>query len=75
MTINDDLIALNRYAPILSKTGPYGGIFLSPDYHYGREYLSEEERTLLTNCLEKSVGDNKRIFESILHKFSIPQTG
>ena len=73
-TINDDLIALNRYAPIRSKTGPYGGIFLSREYHYGREYLSKEERLLLKKCIENSAGENKRLFESILHKFSIQTT-
>lgn len=33
MIISEDLKALNRYAPICAKMGPYGGIYLSSDYY------------------------------------------
>lgn len=73
VTISDDLVALSRYAPICTKTGPYGGIYLCPDYSYSKEYLSNEEIELLNLYLHKAQDDEVRIFRNILLKFSMPK--
>lgn len=73
VTISDDLNALGCYVPIRTKPGPYGGIYLSQHYCYGRDYLSIEEVDLLNQYLKNATEKDACILKHILHKFSMPQ--
>ena len=73
MTISEDLKALNRYAPICAKTGPYGGIYLSSDYYCGRDYLSDKEAALLTSYIDKVSEEESALIKMIIHKFAMPK--
>ena len=72
-TICEDIIALSTVAPIASKMGRYGGIYIIDEYKPKRAYLSREEEVLLKQILETLTGKEKKILDIILVKFSMPK--
>ena len=69
-TITNDIAHLSRYAPIYTKTGGSGGIYILPEHTYYNHYLNEVEEECLFR-VKKFVGDtDKKIIEDIIFKFS-----
>ena len=73
VTIGRDLNELARYAPICSKTGRYGGIYLLRNSRGGQTYLADDEIALLKKLIHTIPDCDKTILQRIIHKFSIPK--
>ena len=74
VTIAKDIIAISRYAPISSKLGRYGGIFLVKEYKMKRMYLSREEEDLIKKLIATLSGKEKQLLQIVLRKFAMPNT-
>lgn len=72
-TILNDIVFLSSRIPIVTRTGPYGGVFLDIDYETPKEYLTEEEEKLLNELAENLKGKKKIVLHNIINKFSIPK--
>jgi len=74
-TIHRDISFLSRYAPIYTRHGLYGGIFLLTGYKCDLKlHLSVDEKNLLENLAKKSNDKDARLLRNILHKYSMPPT-
>lgn len=74
-TAQRDVLALSRYAPIYTKNGMYGGVFLLKGYKSDlRLHLSEDEKKLLERLAKTSEPEDARLLRNILHKYAMPQT-
>ena len=74
-TVYNDIIFLGRYAPIRTRCGVNGGIFLMGDYHNRVfRYLSYDEKRVLTEILNTLEQPEKNIVSNIINKFSMPRT-
>ncbi len=74
-TIHRDISFLSRYAPIYTRNGMYGGIFLLKGYKSDLNlHLSEDEKELLEQLAEKVNKKDARLLRNILHKYSMPQS-
>ena len=74
-TITRDVAYLSRYAPIYTKNGMYGGIFIMREYRSDLfVYLSKDEENLLKKILEE-LTDDIEIFliNSIINRYSMPE--
>lgn len=71
--INRDVIALSRYAPICSKMGRYGGIYILDEYNAKKSYLSRDEEHLLEKLLQYLSGKEYVLLKNVLYKFSMPK--
>lgn len=73
VTISKDIIAISRYAPISSKMGRYGGIYIIEEYKTERVYLSYEEEQLIKNIVKTLSGNEQHLLQLVLHKFAMPR--
>lgn len=73
VTIAKDVIAISRYAPISSKMGRYGGIYLIEEYKTERAYLSREEERLIEKIIQTLSGKDQMLMKVILYKFAMPK--
>lgn len=74
-TVYNDITFLSRYAPIRTKSGVNGGIFLMEDYHSRIfRYLSYDEERVLTEIMDTLDQPEKNIVSNIINKFSMPKT-
>ena len=73
VTIAKDVIAISRYAPISSKMGRYGGIYLIEEYKTERAYLSREEERLIEKIIQTLSGKDQMPMKVILYKFAMPK--
>jgi predicted DNA-binding transcriptional regulator YafY len=71
--INRDVIALSRYAPLCSKRGRYGGIYILDEYNAKKAYLSRDEEYLLEKLLQYLTGKDYILLKNVLYKFSMPK--
>lgn len=71
--INRDIVTLSRYAPICSKMGRYGGIYILDEYNAKKVYLSRDEEYLLEKLLQYLSGKEYRLLKNVLYKFSLPK--
>lgn len=75
VTIFRDIEFLSRYAPIYSKQGMYGGIFVFDKYQKNILLpLSEDEEELLKRLSENLDGKERHLLNTVLYKYSKPQT-
>lgn len=73
-TAYNDLIFLSQYAPIYTKNGIGGGVFLMDDYHNELfVYLSADEEKVLSSLLEDLDTAQKIVVRNIINKFSMPK--
>ncbi len=69
-TINRDINYLSANAPVYTKSGNCGGVYIHPEYRSYKNYLTEEEETCLYSLMDK-VGDyEKKILHGIIIKFT-----
>lgn len=73
VTISKDIIAISRYAPVSSKMGRYGGIYIIEEYKRERVYLSYEEEQLIKNIVKTLSGNEQNLLQLVLHKFAMPR--
>lgn len=73
-TIHRDLDALSRYAPIYTRNGMYGGVFLLKGYQSDLKlHLSADEQNLLERLADSSNAEDAKLLRNILHKYSMPK--
>ena len=74
-TVYNDIAFLGRYAPIRTKSGVNGGIFLMGEYHCKTfRHLSVDEESVLTEIVATLEQPKKNIVSNIINKFSMPKT-
>ena len=75
-TIFRDIDFLNRYAPIYTKRGMFGGIFLNDESRKNLLlYLSDDEERLLKKLSVNLDNAAKYHINNILNKYSKPKNG
>ena len=75
-TIFRDIDFLNRYAPIYTKRGMFGGIFVNGESRKNLLlYLSDDEERLLKKLSVNLDNSAKYHINNILNKYSKPQSG
>ena len=73
VTIGEDIIALSRYAPIASKMGRYGGVYIIDEYKREKVYFSKEEEKLIERLVRTHSGREQQLLKMMLYKFSLPK--
>ena len=75
-TMFRDIDFLNRYAPIYTKRGMFGGIFLNYESHKNLLlYLSDDKERLLKKLSVNLDNAAKDHINNILNKYSKPKNG
>ncbi|MDY3030411.1 MAG: HTH domain-containing protein [Clostridia bacterium] len=69
-TINRDVVFLSTIAPIYTKQGNGGGIYILPEYRSYKNYLTDAEEDFLYNLMQNVSNKEKRILCSIITKFT-----
>ena len=69
-TIDRDLTHLSSIAPIYTKQGNGGGIYILPEYRSYKNYLTDSEENFLYDLIQKVDNDGKRILCGIITKFT-----
>ena len=72
-TISRDISALSRFAPIASKKGRYGGVYIIEEYRREKAYLSREQENLIKQLIQKLSGHEKHLLQLVLNKFAMPK--
>ena len=72
-TISRDITALSRFAPIASKKGRYGGVYIIDEYRREKAYLSREQEKLIEKLIKKLSGKEKQLLQMVLYKFAMPK--
>ena len=73
VTIGEDIIALSRFAPIASKMGRYGGVYIIDEYKREKVYLSADEEILIEKLMQNLSGKDKQLLQMVLYKFAMPK--
>ena len=75
-TIYADIVFLSRYAPIYTKNGKNGGVFLMNEYRNDLNlHLSKDEEELLEKLAADLNGRNAQLLRNVLNKYSMPNIG
>ena len=72
-TILNDILELSLSYPIYTKTGRHdGGVYVADDYYLGKQYLTEEQRSVLESIMPTVGDDQRKVLLSIVSKFGRP---
>ena len=75
-TIRRDILFLSRYAPIYTKTGLNGGVFLIDGYRKELMlHLSMEEEALLLKIMLTLDEEEQHLISNIINKYALPKNG
>ncbi len=69
-TIVNDLYSIEKFAPVYTKQGKGGGIYILPEYKSNRNYLTDIEENLLYHISERVDKNEKKILIGIIIKFT-----
>lgn len=69
-TIHRDIVYLSSIAPVYTKLGNSGGVFVSPDFRSYKTYLDDIEENYLYSLKGKIADDDWKIVEGIIRKFT-----
>ena len=69
-TIDRDIVYLSGIAPVYTKQGNQGGIYILPEYRSYKNYLTDEEEECLYALIKKSANDERRIICVIITKIT-----
>lgn len=69
-TIARDIIYLSSVAPIYTKQGNQGGVYILPEYRSYKNYLTDAEEACLYNLMKKASNEECRILCGIITKFT-----
>ena len=69
-TIVRDIEFISRIAPIYTKQGNGGGIYILPEFRSYKNYLTDTEENFLYDLMLKVSNEEKRILCGIITKFT-----
>ena len=69
-TIVNDIEIISSIAPIYTKQGNGGGIYILPEYRSYKNYLTDSEENFLYDLIQQVDNDGKRILCGIITKFT-----
>jgi len=69
-TINRDIYILGGIAPIYTKQGNGGGIYILPEYRSYKNYLTDAEENFLYSLMPLVSNKEKRIEKNLIHCYS-----
>lgn len=69
-TIVRDIEFISCIAPIYTKQGNGGGIYILPEYRSYKNYLTDDEENFLYSLISKISNEEKRILCGIITKFT-----
>lgn len=69
-TIVRDIEFISCIAPIYTKQGNGGGIYILPEYRSYKNYLIDDEENFLYSLISKISNEDKRIRYGIITKFT-----
>ena len=69
-TIVRDIEFISRIAPIYTKQGNGGGIYILPEFRSYKNYLTDTEENFLYDMMLKVSNEEKRILCGIITKFT-----
>ena len=69
-TIVRDIEFISCIAPIYTKQGNGGGIYILPEYRSYKNYLTDDEENFLYSLISKRSNEEKRILCGIITKFT-----
>lgn len=69
-TIINDLYSIGRIAPIYTKPGKGGGVYILPGYQSSKNYLTEAEENCLYRTIQVVNNEEKKIIGGIIVKFA-----
>jgi len=69
-TINRDIFILGGIAPIYTKQGNGGGIYILPEYRSYKNYVTDTEENFLYSLMPFVSNEEKRILCAIITKFT-----
>ncbi len=73
-TMYRDISELSLSYPIFTQDGRYGGgVYISPDYYLGKQYLKPSQQELIERFITSSTGDDLKTLQSILKQFGRPK--
>ena len=69
-TIVRDIEYISSIAPVYTKQGKYGGIYILPEYRSYKNYLSDAEELCLYNLMKTATTEDRRTLCGIITKFT-----
>ncbi len=73
-TVYNDISFLSRYAPIYTKQGKHGGIYLLEGYSDNLfVYLSRDEENLLLELTDNIEHSKQMLLHGIINRYSMPK--
>lgn len=69
-TIYRDIVYLSTIAPIYTKQGNRGGVYILPEYRSYKNYLTDDEENCLYAVMRNSTNEERRILCGIIGKFT-----
>lgn len=69
-TIYRDIMYLSSIAPIYTKQGKGGGVYILHEYRSYKNYLTDDEENFLYSLISKISNEEKRILCGIITKFT-----
>ena len=70
-TISRDILYLSRRAPIYTKQGNNGGIFILPEYINHRLYFTEKEESCIRLLMIEADRETYEILNGMLSRFTV----
>lgn len=64
---------MSGFAPIGSKIGRYGGVYIINEYKRERVYLTREEEILIKKLVVKLSWKDQILLQTVLYKFAMPK--
>lgn len=73
-TICKDISFLSRYAPLYTKRGVAGGVFMLAEYSNKLFlYLSKDEEEVLLDVMKNVNANQKLLLQGIINRYSMPK--
>ena len=69
-TIVRDIDYISSFAPVYTKQGHNGGVFILPQYRSYKNYLTDKEEQCIERLMKTASEDDKYILEGIRIRFS-----
>ena len=69
-TIVRDIDYISSFAPVYTKQGHNGGVFILPQYRSYKNYLTDKEEQCIERLMKTASEDDKYILEGIKIRFS-----
>lgn len=69
-TIVRDIEYISSFAPIYTRQGNHGGIFILPQFRSYNNYLTDKEEQCIERAMESASENDKYILEGIKIRFS-----